>query len=312
MAETAHLESVGAACRLSGLRIDDNEVPELLRGRGRLRADVIQAQGYARALQERFASAGRPLGWTDFARLNAVAIGALDRTAVSPWRTTALVREGFSETGQAIGRVYSTLPPREIDPCMNRLVGWLNAELQHPARHPVPAIATFVLGLLAASPFESANGRTAFLAAGHLLRRAGYEHVAFSSLEKQIEALRTEFHESFDHSATRFWSGSAEIAPWLSFFSQVLDRQRERLDVQLALNENAQTLPPLQAAILNTVRENGTVSAGLLIEKTGANRNTLKDNLRRLVERGQLERMGERRAAKYRLAPPSVAPDDQP
>jgi hypothetical protein len=40
---------------------------------------------------------------------------------------------------------------------------------------------------------------------------------------------------------------------------------------------------------------------------TGANRNTLKDNLRRLVERGMLERMGSRRGTRYRLASASAS-----
>jgi Fic family protein len=34
---------------------------------------------------------------------------------------------------------------------------------------------------------------------------------------------------------------------------------------------------------------------------TGANRNTLKDNLRRLVDRGNLERLGQRRGTRYRI-----------
>ena len=35
---------------------------------------------------------------------------------------------------------------------------------------------------------------------------------------------------------------------------------------------------------------------------TGANRNTLKDNLRRLVDRGMLERIGSKRGTIYRLS----------
>ena len=61
-------------------------------------------------------------------------------------------------------------------------------------------------------------------------------------------------------------------------------------------------LSPLQRAILDAVREHGTVAASLLMVATGANRNTLKDNLRRLVDRGLIERLGERRGSIYRLA----------
>ena len=69
---------------------------------------------------------------------------------------------------------------------------------------------------------------------------------------------------------------------------------------------------PLQRKIVETVREHGTVGAGLLIEATGANRNTLKDNLRRMVDRGVLERFGERRGARYKLATGEGTPSVRP
>ena len=52
---------------------------------------------------------------------------------------------------------------------------------------------------------------------------------------------------------------------------------------------------------METVRRHGTAEAGLLLRTTGANRNTLKDNLRRLVQAGVLEKMGERRGTRYRI-----------
>jgi Fic family protein len=308
LAESAQLQSVAAAARLSGMRRSDDQIAEILAGRLGTAAEQRLTRGYASGWQHRFASPNRPLGSTDLGRLNALVMDQPGGAAVSDWRREPLVREAFSAEGQATGRIYSTLPPRSIDSHMGSLIDQLNGELAHPARHPIPAIAMFVLGFLSASPFSAGNGRTACLAAGHLLRRAGYDHVGYSSLETQIEDLREPFQESFDASQTQFWSGGATTEPWLSLFVELLDRQRERLDVQLALEQQSDALPPLQAAILNVVREHGMVSAGVLIESTGANRNTLKDNLRRLVDGGELERLGERRAAKYRLAPPK-APD---
>ena len=75
-----------------------------------------------------------------------------------------------------------------------------------------------------------------------------------------------------------------------------------RLQAKIDLESRARELPPLQRAILDTIRENGTGAASLLMAKTGANRNTLKDNLRRLVDRGLLERSGSKRGTIYRLS----------
>ena len=159
-----------------------------------------------------------------------------------------------------------------------------------------------MLGLLAASPFETGNGRIAFLALGHLLRRAGYHHLPYASLEAQIEDLRDEYQESFDVAQTRFWTGEAQIEPWIEFCVRALDRHRERVDLKLALEQRTHSFPPLQQAILDAVRQHGTVGAGLLLQQTGANRNTLKDNLRKMVDRGVLQKHGERRGTLYQLA----------
>ena len=50
------------------------------------------------------------------------------------------------------------------------------------------------------------------------------------------------------------------------------------------------------------MREHGSVDAALLLKATGANRNTLKDNLRRMVQKGLLDKTGQRRGTRYQLA----------
>lgn len=303
MAEAARIQSTAAAVRLSGLRLSDNEVAGILRGESLRTRDEHCTKGYAAALTTPFCSPTRRLKPADFGALHALAIVHPLANQPSPWRDTQLIREAFTASGQATGRVFSTLAPRQIEPRMAELMSWLDDELQDPSRHPIPAIATFVLGLLAASPFASGNGRVAFLALGHLLRRAGYPQIPYASLEVQIEDLREEYQESFDRSQTRFWNGEASVEPWIEFCVRAIDRHRERVDLKIALEQQTKRFPPLQKAILDTIREHGTVGAGLLLQATGANRNTLKDNLRRLVDHGVLQKHGERRGTLYRLAP---------
>ncbi len=307
LAEAARTQSTAAACRLAGLRISDNEVAGTLSGDALRTPDDRLVKGYSAALGASFASPNRPLRPADFAMLHALALGGPHVDRPSEWRSAPLIREAFDASGRVTGRVFSTLSPRQIEPQMQALTGWLDRELQHPSRHPIPAIATFSLGLLAASPFETGNGRVMFLAIGHLLRRAGYDHIPYASLEAQIEDLREEYQASFDAAQTRFWCDDANVEPWIQFFVKVLDRHRERVDLKIALEQRTHAFPPLQKAILETVREHGTVGAGLLLQATGANRNTLKDNLRKLVDHGVLRKHGERRGTLYRLAPPDPA-----
>lgn len=307
LAEATRIQSTAAASRLSGLRISDNDVAGILSGDALRTQDDLLVKGYAAALGSTFASPNRPLRPADFATLHALALTDPFVDRPSEWRATPLIREAFDAAGHVTGRVFSTLSPRQIEPQMQALTGWLDRELQNPARHPIPAIATFALGLLAASPFETGNGRAMFLAIGHLLRRSGYPHIPYASLEVQIEDLRDEYQASFDAAQTRFWCEDATIDPWIEFFVKVLDRHREKVDLKIALEQRTHAFPPLQQAILEAVREHGTVGAGLLLQATGANRNTLKDNLRRLVDHGVLRKHGERRGTLYQLAPSDPA-----
>jgi Fic family protein len=81
------------------------------------------------------------------------------------------------------------------------------------------------------------------------------------------------------------------------------------METKIAVERGSSSMTPLQRSIVDTVREHGIVDAGLLLQATGANRNTLKDNVRRLVTKGLLEKTGERRATKYRLASHDKARD---
>jgi Fic family protein len=213
-------------------------------------------------------------------------------------------REAFDSEGKALGWVFPTLPPRMIDEKINDLLTWLELELRNSERHPALVIGSFMLGFLAISPFERGNGRTSRVLVRHLLIRAGYEHLPFASLESELEADRPAYLNALFQARTGVWSGKAELLPWVEFFLEALERHRSRVEVKLALERDGLALPPLQREILETVREHGTANAGLLLRATGANRNTLKDNLRRLVEQGVLQRTGQKRGTRYRLAVP--------
>jgi Fic family protein len=137
----------------------------------------------------------------------------------------------------------------------------------------------------------------------HLLRRQGFGFVDYSSLERVFDDLRLAYYDAIDDAQTKIWTDEADLTPWLSFFVESVQALTMRLQAKIDLEARARELPPLQRAIIETIRENGTGAASLLMASTGANRNTLKDNLRRLVDRGLLERIGSKRGTIYRLAP---------
>jgi Fic family protein len=230
-----------------------------------------------------------------------------DPPSPTPWRTEPYHLEIFDDKGRALGRVFQTLPPRLLDEKMGELVDWLEGELQRDGNHPILVTGTFMLYFIAACPFPTGNGRMAHLLVQHILRRAGYDFIPYASIERILEEMRADYFDALDAAETRLWSGEADVERWLVFYLNVLETHGDMLQSKLDLERRALEFTPLQRRILETVREHGTVGAGLLIEATGANRNTLKDNLRRMVGRGVLERLGERRGARYRLPTGEIA-----
>ena len=295
------LRSVAASCRMAGIRIQEDAVAEVLTGSD---PDQHAAQilGYARALRAPFLEADRLLEPETIARLNAVVLGADgDRPEPSPWRREAFHHEAFDHSGRATGRIFQTLPPRLLPRTMDDLASWFELEMRGGEHHALLIIGAFTLALVSALPFAHGNARTARVLSFHLIRRAGYSYLPLASLDRILESMREEYHEALAGSETRLWSGCADLVPWMQFFLRALRRHADRVSAKLALEGRALEFSSLQRSILDTVREHGTAGAGLLMSATGANRNTLKDNLRRLVERGLLERTGSRRGTRYRL-----------
>jgi Fic family protein len=302
MRDAAHAQSVAAACRMAGIRVADAEVVSILDGQTSAVREAPEVLGYSQALKARFAFA--PIVTTgEIRRLHGIMLsGAVAQPAPTPWRESAKHLEAFDSKGHAIGRVFQTLPPRLIPETTENLVTWLELGLKGHEQHPLMVVGAFVLALFHASPFDRGNVRISCLLTFHLLQRAGYDFLPYASLEREFEDRRVEFYDAFDASSTKLWTGEANLTPWLAYFLESLVLLSDRVATKMDLERRVLEFSPLQRTIVETVREHGSAAAALLLTATGTNRNTLKDNLRRLVERGVLEQMGRRRGTIYRLA----------
>ena len=301
--DAAKVQSVASSCRLIGIRITDTEAASLLRGETVTVREGAAVLGYANALDATFPRDGALVTPLEIARLNAVVQGGdPDHASPSSWRQEPIHLEAFDAEGHALGRVFQTLPPRLIEDKLDAACTWLELELRSEEHHPLLVIAGFYLALVNISPFTGGNTRTARAITHHLLRRAGYGYVPYGSLERSMEESREAYYDGFDASSTRLWAGEADLEPWTLSFLQMIRGHADRIAAKLDLERRALDLPPLQRQILETVRDHGTARAGLLLASTGTNRNTLKDNLRRMVDRGLIERVGRSKGAFYRIA----------
>ncbi len=307
--EAARFQSIVSSCRISGIRASDAEVAAVAAASQAPDASMAEIWGYARAIDGPFPRSGPLVTFDEIAALNAVVIGKpVDSSEPSTLRETPLHLELFDTDGRALGRILQTLPPRLLRDKIEDLVTWLEIELRTGEQHPLIVLGAFFVYFTAISPFDRANGRTARVMMPHLLRRAGYGFVDYASWERMLDDRRAMYYESIDSAESKIWTDDADPGPWVRFFLDVLQSLALRLQTKIDLERRVRDLPPLQRAILDAIREHGTGAASLLMAATGANRNTLKDNLRRLVERGLLERIGSKRGTFYRLAAAEVPP----
>lgn len=303
MREAARVHSVGSSCRIAGIRASEADVVAVLAGRPSIVPESAELLGYAAAIDRSFPASGPIVTFDELAALNAVVMGKPGNPPPpSVLRESPLHLEVFDAEGRAQGRVLQTLPPRLLQDKIEDLVSWLELELRGGEQHPILVAGTFFIYATSISPFERGNGRTARVILPHLLRRSGYGFVDYASLERVFDEMRLAYYDAIDDAETKIWTDEANLTPWMTFFVESLQALTMRLRGKIDLETRARELPPLQRAILDTIRENGTGAAALLMAKTGANRNTLKDNLRRLVERGLLERIGSKRGTIYRLS----------
>jgi Fic family protein len=300
--EAARVQSIGASCRLSGIRVTDAEVAAILLERGGPLQDTGAVLSLDAGLEWVEADTTALLSTESLAALHAVVSGTASDPELGPWRVEPASREAFSSEGTALGRVFQTLPPHLIPQKTEDLLSWLEIELRSGTHHPLPLIATFLLAFMVICPFRSHNGRIARVLVTRLLLHAGYEQVRYSSWERVLEERREAYYEAYDTAETRFWAGAPNLEAWVAYLLEVIDENRARLHSVLETESKAARLSPLQQKVMETLGAHGTVDAALLLNATGANRNTLKDNMRRLVKLGLVEKMGERRGTRYRLA----------
>jgi Fic family protein len=301
--ETARLQSVAASCSIAGIRVNEADVAAALAGGPSAGTEHTQLAGYAAAMNRSFPASGPIVTFDELAALNAVVLGKPGNPPPpSTLRETPLHLEVFDAGGHAQGRVLQTLPPRLLQDKIEDLVSWLELELRGTGQNPLLVAGAFFIYAASISPFERGNGRTFRVILPHLLRRAGYGFVDYSSLERVFEETRFGYYDAIDQAETKIWTEEANLTPWIAFFVESLLTLTMRLQAKIDVETRARELPPLQRAILDTIRENGMGAAALLMATTGANRNTLKDNLRRLVDRGLLERIGSKRGTVYRLS----------
>lgn len=304
----ATIESIGSSTRIEGAKLSDRQVERLLsnlEAKAFASRDEQEVAGYAGVMETIFAHADAiNLTENHIKQLHRDLLkhSAKDNRHRGAYKTLANHVEAFGPDGKSLGVVFETATPFETPRLMTELVQWTQSALRTKELHPLLCIAIFIVAFLAIHPFQDGNGRLSRILTTLLLLRAGYAYVPYSSLESVIERSKETYYLALRRTQRKIRSDKPDWQPWVTYFLTALKQQKDRLEKKIEREHILiGDLPELSVQILELCRERGRVSVAEISRITGISRNTIKDHVAALAEKGHLKRHGAGRGTWYAL-----------
>lgn len=304
----ATIESIGSSTRIEGARLSDREVERLLSNlqvKNFASRDEQEVAGYAEVMETVFAHADA-IDLTEnhikqFHR-DLLKYSTKDDRHRGAYKTLANHVEAFGPDGKSLGVVFETATPFDTPRLMAELVQWTQSALGRKELHPLLCIAIFIVAFLAIHPFQDGNGRLSRILTTLLLLRAGYSYVPYSSLESVIEHSKEAYYLALRRTQGTIRTDAPDWQPWVTYFLNALKQQKDRLEKKIERERILiGDLPELSVQILELCRERGRVTVAEVSKLTNVSRNTVKDHIAALTEKGHLVRHGAGRGTWYTL-----------
>jgi Fic family protein len=304
----ATIESIGSSTRIEGVKLTNDEIEQLLSG-VRIQSfrtrDEQEVAGYAELMELIFASfADIPLTENHIHQLHGILLkhSHKDERHRGNYKKLPNHVEAFDETGRSLGVIFETAAPFDTPRLMGDLVATTNRALAEGHHHPLLIVGHFVVRFLAIHPYQDGNGRLSRALTTLLLLRAGYSYVPYSSLERIVEDSKDQYYAALRRAQATLDGDESKLIDWLTFFIRCLVQQKEVLGRKIERERLMAPLAPLSEKLLSIVLDHGRVTVREAADLTGANRNTIKDHLKRLVDGGRLTRRGRGRGTWYEKA----------
>ena len=303
----ATIESVGSSTRIEGARLIDSEVEKLLSGlssasfRSR---DEEEVAGYAGAMELIFDSYDEiQTSENQIKQIHQVLLrhSTKDARHRGEYKKFPNHVEAFSNDGRSLGIIFETASPFETPFKMSELLEWFNMQWKEREFHNLLLIAIFLVNFLAIHPFQDGNGRLSRILTILLLLKSGYFYVPYSSLESVIEDNKEQYYLALRTAQSTLYADNSRLNAWILFFFKSLRKQISVLEYKIEAEKLITQLPPLSQDIVQIAREHGKITVRDVRSITGANRNTIKAHIKKLVSRGQLEMAGKGKGTWYKL-----------
>ena len=307
--KVATIESIGSSTRIEGAKLTDAQVETLLSGlktKSFQSRDEQEVAGYAEAMDLVFqAWEDMPITENHIRQLHQTLLrhSTKDERHRGDYKTLDNHVVAFGPDGEELGVVFATTSPFDTPREMEELVGWVQKAVREEAFHPLLVVSIFIVKFLAIHPFQDGNGRLSRVLTTLMLLRAGYAYVPYASLESVVEENKGQYYNALRRTQKSL-DNTPDWEPWVGFFLRALKKQKtileERVEDEKVAQVTSEELHPLSEEILELFADLQRLTVSEIVERTKANRNTVKVRLRELVAEGRLELIGKGRGACYR------------
>lgn len=124
----------------------------------------------------------------------------------------------------------------------------------------------------------------------------------YGSLESVIEHSKEAYYLALRRTQGTIRTDVPDWQPWVTYFLNALKQQKDRLEKKIERERILiGDLPELSVQILELCRERGRVTVAEVSKLTNVSRNTVKDHVAALTEKGYLVRHGAGRGTWYTL-----------
>ena len=304
----ATIESIGSSTRIEGAKLTDREVEQLLSNieiKTFANRDEQEIGGYADVMESIFEN-WRAIDLTQNhvkqLHRDLLKYSTKDERHRGEYKSLPNHLEAFAPDGTSLGVVFETASPLDTPRLMEELLGWVSEPIRVGTLHPLFVIAVFVVVFLEIHPFQDGNGRLSRILTTLLLLRAGYAYVPYGSVESVIEQSKEAYYLALRNTQDTIRADAPDWQPWVTYFLQALRQQKTLLEGKIERERIVLgDLPELSVQILDLARERGRVTVSEAAKVTNSSRNTVKDHVRALTEKGHLIRHGAGRGTWYSL-----------
>ncbi len=305
----ATIQSVGSSTRIEGATLSDQDIKELIAGLDINKLDTRDEQevvGYYDALELIFENySDIELTENYIKQLHSILLKYSvkdDRQRGIYKKLTNKVVATYPNGTQKV--VFNTTEPNLVPKEMEGIITWTNQSIRENKIHPLIIIALFIYEFLSIHPFHDGNGRLSRLLTTLILLKQEYNFIKYVSFEHLIEERKKDYYTALMECQQNRYTDNEKADKWIIFFLDSIKNLSEKLEIKIKDTSLTKSiyLNERQKQIMSFVEKNELCKIGDIHRSfSDISINTLKKDMKYLVENNLLDKTGQRKGSIYHL-----------